>query len=81
MALSRDIQVARVLSQIVRLTQKPGVYGKLEVDLQDSIPVYTRFIHGQRVDELPKDQDFLPFIAQLRALIDQENGDATHSTR
>lgn len=79
MALDRDKQTLRVLRQIVRLTQQPGTFGKLEIDFQDSTPTYTRFTQGQRVDELPDAEvDLVRLVTQIRQ--EEENG-ANHQAR
>lgn len=67
MALDKFTQIARVMRHLLRIFNQPNMFGTVEIQIQNSVPIYISTVVGQRTQELEEgheDERFLDFIKE-----------------
>lgn len=50
--LDKKIQLTRAVRLLIALSNKPKFFGTVEIQFHDSIPTYTKWHQGRRIEEL-----------------------------
>ena len=54
--LDKHTQLLRVVRHLLWLSQQPSFYGSIEIQFQDSVPIYTSRQQGRRIHELQEEE-------------------------